>query len=45
MSLVLNRCQAITWTNDDLEPIEPLGSNFNEISVKLEKFSWKKMHL
>ena len=34
--------QAIIWTNDDLLSI---GTNFSEISIKIQTFSFKKMYL
>ena len=37
-------CQAFTWTNADLLLIAPLGTNFNEISIKIQQFSFKEMH-
>ena len=39
------RCQAIIWNNAGLLLIEPLGTNFNEISIGIQTFSFKKMHL
>ena len=39
------RRQAITWTNAHLLPIGPLGTNFNEIQIKIQNFSFKKVHL
>ena len=33
------------WTNDAKLSIWPLGTNFNEISIELHIFSFKKMHL
>ena len=33
-------CQAIVWINDDLFSIEPIGTNFNEIWVKIHTFSF-----
>ena len=37
--------QAITWTNADLLSIGPLGTNFIEIWIKIQKFSFLKMPL
>ena len=39
------RRQAIIWTNAGILLIEPLGTNFNEILIKINIFSFKKMHL
>ena len=39
------RRQAIIWTNAGLLLIWPLGTNFNEIVIKILTFSFKKMHL
>ena len=39
------RCQAITWTNDGILLIGPLGTNFNEILMEIHKFLFKNMHL
>ena len=39
------RRQAIIWTNAGIELIGPLGTNFNEISIGIQKFAFKKMHL
>ena len=39
------RCQAIAWTNDDLSSTGPLETNFNEISIKMQQFSFRKIHL
>ena len=38
-------CQAIIWTNDGLLLNGPLGANFIEIWIKINTFSFKKMHL
>ena len=35
-----SRRQAITWTNADLLSIGPLGTNFSEIRIKIEIFSF-----
>ena len=37
--------QAIIWNNAGLLLIEPLGTNFSEISIGIQTFSLKKMHL
>ena len=39
------RRQAIIWTNDIILLIGPLGTNFSEILIKIDTFSFKKMHL
>ena len=39
-----DRHQAIIWTNDGILLIGPLGTNFNEILIKINTFSFKKMH-
>ena len=39
------RRQAIIWTNAGILLIGPLGTNFNEILIKIHTFSFKKMHL
>ena len=38
-------CQAIIWTNAGILLIGPLGTNFSEILIVIEIFSFKKMHL
>ena len=38
------RRQVITWTNDGLLLIGPLGKNFSEILFGIQMFSFKKMH-
>ena len=38
------RRQAIIWTNAGILSIGPLGTNFNEISIGIQRFSFKKMH-
>ena len=40
-----NRRQAITWTNDGILSIGPLGTNFCDILIKIHTFSLKKTHL
>ena len=37
--------QTIIWTNDGILLIGPLGTNFNEILIGYQTFSFKKMHL
>ena len=39
------RRQAIIWTNVAIVLIWPLGRNFNEISIEIDTFSFKKIHL
>ena len=39
------RLQAIIWTNARLLLIWPLGTNFSEIVIEIDIFSFKKMHL
>ena len=39
------RRQAIIWTNAGILLIGPLGTNFIEILIGIQKFSFKKMHL
>ena len=39
------RRQAIFWTNVGILLTGPLGTNFNEISIAIQTFSFKKMHL
>ena len=38
------RRQAIIWTNAGILLIGPLGTNFNEISIGIQTFSFKKIH-
>ena len=38
-------CQAIIWTNTGILLIEPLGTNVNEILIKIYTFALKKMDL
>ena len=38
------RCQAITWTNAGLLSIGPLGTNFSETRIKIQKFSFMKIN-
>ena len=37
--------QAIIWTNAGILLIGPLGSNFREILIEIQTFSFKKMYL
>ena len=37
--------QTIIWTNDGILSIGPLGTNFSEILIGIQTFSFKKMHL
>ena len=39
------RRQAITWTNVGILLIGPLGTNFSEMLVEIQTFSFKKIHL
>ena len=39
------RRQAIIWTSAGILLIGPLGTNFNEISIAVQIFSFKEMHL
>ena len=39
------RRQAIIWTNAGILLISPLGTNFNEMLIKIQTFPVKKMHL
>ena len=39
------RRQAIIWTNAGILLIGPLGTNFNETSIKIHTFSFTKIHL
>ena len=36
--------QAPIWTNAGILLIVPLGANFSEILIKIQLFSFKKMH-
>ena len=36
--------QAIIWTNVGILSIGPLGTNFSEILIEIDTFSFKKMH-
>ena len=39
------RHQAIIWTNDGILLFGPLGTNFSEVLIGIQTFSFKKMHL
>ena len=39
------RRQAIVWTNAGILLIGPLGTNFSEMLIGIQAFSFKKMHL
>ena len=39
------RRQAIIWTSAGISLIEPLGTNFREILIGIQSFSFKKMRL
>ena len=39
------RRQAIIWTNAGIVLIWPLGTNFSEILIGIQTFSFKKIHL
>ena len=39
------RCQATTRSNADLSSIGLLGTNFSDVWIKIEEFSFKKIHL
>ena len=43
--LAPGRRQTIIWTNDGMLLIGPLGTNFSEILIRIQTFSFKKMHL
>ena len=43
--LAAGRRQTIIWTNDGILLIGPLGTNFSEILIGIQTFSFKKMHL
>ena len=43
--LLPGRRQANIWTNAGILLIQPLGTNFSEILIKIHTFSFKKMHL
>ena len=39
------RCQAIIWISAGILITGPLGTNFTEIWIEIQTFSFKKMHL
>ena len=39
------RCQAIIWTNAGILFTGPKGTNFSEVLIRIQTFSFKKMHL
>ena len=39
------RRQAIIWTNAGIWSMGPLGINFSEILIEIQRFPFKKMHL
>ena len=39
------RRQAIIWINDRIFLILPIGTNFSEIPIVMDTFSFKKIHL
>ena len=43
--LSTGRRQAIIWTNAGISLIGPLGTNFSEMLIKIQAFSFKKMRL
>ena len=43
--LSLVRCQAIIWTSAGLLLIGHLGTNFGENLIRIQTFSFKKLHL
>ena len=43
--LLPGRHQAIIWTNAGIVLIRPLGTNFSEILIGIQTFSFKKMYL
>ena len=43
--LLAGQCQTIIWTNADILLIGPLGTNFSEILIENDTFSFKKIHL
>ena len=43
--LAPGRRQTIIWTNDGILLTGPLGTNFSEILIGIQTFSFKKMHL
>ena len=43
--LLPGRRQAFIWTNEGISLIGPLGTKFNEILIRIQTFSLKKLHL
>ena len=43
--LSLGRRQAVIWNNAAILLIRPLGTNFSEILIGIQTFSFKKIHL
>ena len=43
--LAPGRRQTIIWTNDGILLIGPIGTNFSEILIIIQTFSFEKMHL
>ena len=43
-ALLSDQHQAIIWTNAGILLIWPLGNNFSEIQIKIQNFSFMKMH-
>ena len=43
--LLPGRRQAIIWTNAGILLIGPLGTNFSGILIRIQRFSFMKMHL
>ena len=39
------RCQAISWANAEILLIGPLETNLKEILIRIQTFSFEKMHL
>ena len=44
LACICVQCQAITSINNDLLSIGPLGTNFSEIWIEIQNFSFVKMH-
>ena len=45
MAWCLDGAQTIIWTNDGILLIGPIRTNFSEILIGIQTFSFKKMHL
>ena len=45
IGLLPGQCQAIIWTSVRILLIEPLGTNFSEILIRIKTFPFKQMHL